>query len=44
VLFLTLGVNADETLASAHALAGELEEELRQQIADIAEVVIHTEP
>jgi cation diffusion facilitator family transporter len=44
VLFLTLSVNADETLASAHALAGELEEELRQQIADIAEVVIHTEP
>jgi divalent metal cation (Fe/Co/Zn/Cd) transporter len=44
VLFLTLGVNADETLASAHTLAGELEEELRLKIADIAEVVIHTEP
>jgi len=44
VLFLTLGVNADETLTSAHTLAGELEEELRQQVTDIAEVVIHTEP
>jgi cation diffusion facilitator family transporter len=44
VLFLTLGVDAGESLAAAHRLAGELEEELRQQIPDIADVVIHTAP
>jgi cation diffusion facilitator family transporter len=44
VLFLTLGVEPGETLAEAHRLAGELEEELRQQVPDIADVVVHTEP
>jgi hypothetical protein len=31
-------------LSDAHKLAGELEEELRQQLPDIAEVVVHTQP
>jgi cation diffusion facilitator family transporter len=44
VLFLTLGVEAGESLTDAHRLAGELEEELRQRIAGIADVVVHTEP
>ena len=44
VLFLTLGVPAGEPLTDAHRLAGELEEELRQDIPGIADVVIHTEP
>jgi cation diffusion facilitator family transporter len=44
VLFLTLGVDAGGSLTDAHRLAGELEEELRQQIVDIAEVIVHTEP
>jgi divalent metal cation (Fe/Co/Zn/Cd) transporter len=44
VVFLTLRVDAGETLADAHLLAGELEEELRQQVPDIADVVVHTEP
>jgi cation diffusion facilitator family transporter len=44
VLFLTLGVRPGQSLSAAHQLAGELEEELRQQIPDIADVVIHTEP
>jgi cation diffusion facilitator family transporter len=44
VLFLTLGVEPGESLADAHRLAGELEEELRQQAPDIADVVVHTEP
>jgi cation diffusion facilitator family transporter len=44
VLFLTLAVGSDESLSGAHQLAGELEEELRRQIADIADVVVHTEP
>jgi cation diffusion facilitator family transporter len=44
VLFVTLGVQEGESLTGAHQLAGELEEELRQQISDIADVVIRTEP
>ena len=44
VVFLTLGVASGESLADAHRLAGELEEELRQDIPDIVDVVIHTEP
>jgi cation diffusion facilitator family transporter len=44
VIFITLRVPAEESLNDAHRLAGELEEELRQQTPDIADVVIHTEP
>lgn len=45
VMFVTLHVPAaGESLPDAHRLAGELEEELRQQNPDIADVVIHTEP
>ncbi|MGD0453880.1 MAG: cation diffusion facilitator family transporter [Solirubrobacteraceae bacterium] len=44
VLFLTLVVDAADSLTDAHKLAGELEEELRQRIEGIADVIIHTEP
>ena len=44
VLFLTLRVDAAASLTDAHRLAGELEDELRQRIAGIAEVIVHTEP
>jgi cation diffusion facilitator family transporter len=44
VVFLTLTVEPGATLADAHRLAGELEEELRQRVPDIADVVVHTEP
>jgi cation diffusion facilitator family transporter len=44
VLFLTLTVDPDESLTDAHRLAGELEEDLRQHIAGLADVVVHTEP
>jgi cation diffusion facilitator family transporter len=44
VLFLTLEVQPQESLTAAHRLASELEEELRQRIPDIADVVIRTEP
>jgi cation diffusion facilitator family transporter len=44
VVFLTLGVRPEASLADAHRLAGELEEELRARIDGIAEVVVHTEP
>jgi cation diffusion facilitator family transporter len=44
VLFLTLLVGPEEPLTDAHELAGELEDELRQRIDGIAEVIVHTEP
>jgi cation diffusion facilitator family transporter len=44
VVFLTLGVDGETSLSDAHRLAGELEDELRQRIPGIADVVIHTEP
>ncbi|HEX3518154.1 MAG TPA: cation diffusion facilitator family transporter [Solirubrobacteraceae bacterium] len=44
VVFLTLKVGAGQKLIAAHELASELEDELRGQIADIADVVVHTEP
>ena len=44
VLFLTLTMTAGGSLADAHRLASELEEELRQQVPGIADVVVHTEP
>jgi cation diffusion facilitator family transporter len=44
VLFLTLLVGPEEPLTDAHQLAGELEDELRQRIDGIAEVIVHTEP
>ncbi len=43
VIFLTLGVGAETSLVDAHQLGGELEEEVRQQVSDIADVVVHTE-
>jgi cation diffusion facilitator family transporter len=44
VLFITLSVGVSESLTHAHQLASELEEELRQQLPSIADVVVHTEP
>jgi cation diffusion facilitator family transporter len=43
VVFLTLGVEPGQSLSAAHRLASELEEELRQRITDVADVVIRTE-
>jgi cation diffusion facilitator family transporter len=44
VLFITLRVGATDSLAHAHQVASELEEALRQRMAEIADVVVHTEP
>jgi divalent metal cation (Fe/Co/Zn/Cd) transporter len=44
IVFLTLAVGAQQSLADAHGLAGELEEELRQRISGVADVIVHTEP
>jgi cation diffusion facilitator family transporter len=44
VVFLTLEVAPEESLPAAHRLASELEEELRQRVGGIADVVIRTDP
>jgi cation diffusion facilitator family transporter len=44
VLFITIAVSASESLAQAHQSASELEEVLRRQMPEIADVVVHTEP
>jgi len=44
VVFLTVEVGAGASLIDAHQLASELEEQLRSQIPDIVDVVVHTEP
>jgi cation diffusion facilitator family transporter len=44
ILFLTLSGRDGESLTDAHLLTGELEDQLRLRIGDLADVVIHTEP
>ena len=44
VVFITVAVSATESLAQAHQIASELEEALREQMPEIADVVVHTEP
>jgi divalent metal cation (Fe/Co/Zn/Cd) transporter len=44
LVFVTLHVPPDRTLADAHALASEVEERIRRQLPEIADVVVHTEP
>jgi cation diffusion facilitator family transporter len=44
VLFITVSVGVTASLTQAHQLASELEEELRQELPSIADVVVHTEP
>lgn len=44
VAFLTLGLDPGRPLAEAHALASEIEERIRREAPEIAEVIVHTEP
>jgi cation diffusion facilitator family transporter len=44
VAYLTVRLAGDQTLAEAHRAAGRLEEAIRAQSPDLAEVVVHTEP
>lgn len=44
VAFLTLGLAPESTLAAAHAQASEVEERIRRERTDIADVIVHTEP
>jgi cation diffusion facilitator family transporter len=41
---LTLAVDASVTLGDAHARASEIEERIRRERPEIAEVIVHTEP
>jgi cation diffusion facilitator family transporter len=44
VAFVTLGLDSASTLAEAHARASEVEERLRAEYPEIADVIVHTEP
>jgi len=44
VALLTLGVDASRPLAEAHALASEIEQEIRRAAPGVADVIVHTEP
>jgi divalent metal cation (Fe/Co/Zn/Cd) transporter len=44
VVFITVSVGHEASLAHAHQIASELEEQLRQRLPEIADVVVHTEP
>jgi cation diffusion facilitator family transporter len=44
LVFVTLRVPAERSLAEAHALASEVEERIRERLPEIADVVVHTEP
>ncbi|MEX2464450.1 MAG: cation transporter dimerization domain-containing protein, partial [Gaiellaceae bacterium] len=42
--FLVLGLYPDRSLTEVHALASKVEERLRREFPEIADVVVHTEP
>jgi cation diffusion facilitator family transporter len=44
VAFLTLGLDGASRLDDAHARASEIEERIRRERPDIADVIVHTEP
>ncbi|HZT90674.1 MAG TPA: cation-efflux pump [Gaiellaceae bacterium] len=44
VAFLTLGLDGTSRLEDAHARASEIEERIRRERPDIADVIVHTEP
>ena len=44
VAFLTLGLDPGTPLAEAHRRASEVEEQIRRELPEIADVIVHTEP
>jgi cation diffusion facilitator family transporter len=44
VAFLTLGLDPGAPLADAHAAASKIEERIRRERPEIADVIVHTEP
>ena len=44
IAFVTLGLDPGTTLADAHRRASEVEEKIRLERPEIADVIVHTEP
>lgn len=44
VAYLTLALDSDTVLADAHGVASRIEETLRSELPEIADVIVHTEP
>jgi divalent metal cation (Fe/Co/Zn/Cd) transporter len=44
VAFVTLGLDGRSSLDEAHARASEIEELIRREQPEIADVIVHTEP
>jgi cation diffusion facilitator family transporter len=44
VVLLTLGLDGAASLADAHGIAGTVEERIRADLPEVAEVIVHTEP
>jgi cation diffusion facilitator family transporter len=44
LVYLTLGLDPQTSLADAHARASEIEERIRRERPQIADVIVHTEP
>ena len=44
VAFLTLALEPGAPLAEAHARASEIEERIRRELPEIADIIVHTEP
>jgi divalent metal cation (Fe/Co/Zn/Cd) transporter len=44
VAHLTLALDSDTALADAHGVASRIEETLRRELPEIADVIVHTEP
>jgi len=44
VVFVSVAVPADMTLADAHELASRLEDDIRDGQSHVQDVVVHTEP
>jgi cation diffusion facilitator family transporter len=44
VAFLTLGLDPESALSDAHARASQIEERIRRERPEIADIIVHTEP
>jgi divalent metal cation (Fe/Co/Zn/Cd) transporter len=44
VAYLTLGLDGSSRLEDAHARASKIEERIRRERPDVADVIVHTEP
>jgi cation diffusion facilitator family transporter len=44
VAFLTLGLDPNTSLAEAHRRASQIEERIRGELPEVADVIVHTEP